>query len=172
MAHIFRNPLRVFPMLTALVMLHCPLKGHTQQIALATVWKGPNELCQTDKVGNHHPQVIMPLMWRSSGEFCWLLEMNVWDDDWQLNPPAADCNVGGLPYFLWVIYMHPYKGQLTPRAEMGIMKSHKWFYTQLDIKSDPHTMYCVVWLCFSSCIVQILQYILRHISPLMDYILI
>lgn len=37
MAHIFRNPLGAFPMLTALVMLHCPLKGHTQQIALATV---------------------------------------------------------------------------------------------------------------------------------------
>lgn len=33
------KPPGAFQMLTALVMLHCPSKGHTQQIALAMVQK-------------------------------------------------------------------------------------------------------------------------------------
>lgn len=75
MAYIFRNPPGALQMLTALVMLHCPSKGHTLQIALAMVRKWPNGLCSTDKAGSHHPRVILPLMWRSSGEFCWLFGM-------------------------------------------------------------------------------------------------
>lgn len=37
MAHIFQKPLGALQMLTALVMLHCPSKGHPQEIALAMV---------------------------------------------------------------------------------------------------------------------------------------
>lgn len=44
MAHIFQKPLGALQMLTALVMLHCPSKGHPQEIALAMVWKWPNRL--------------------------------------------------------------------------------------------------------------------------------
>lgn len=39
MVYIFRNPPGASQTLIALVMLHCPSKGHTQQIALAMVQK-------------------------------------------------------------------------------------------------------------------------------------
>lgn len=54
-----QKPPGAFQTLTALVMLHCPSKGHTQQIALAMV---QNRLCWSDKAGRHHPGVILPLM--------------------------------------------------------------------------------------------------------------